>query len=121
MNIDDKKLEMVAAKRHKEVCKDANWRDAYAAYTKLEGIYMPGDELPIVIIRHTFPDEDLTDSHGNPIVRIRMECQSCNASGVMDIPYKDVQAKGSAPKPVVKDGRASNTMGGQDVSHKYKG
>lgn len=121
MNIDSKKLEMVAAKRHKEVCKDANWRDAYAAYTKLEGIYMPGDELPIVIIRHTFPDEDLTDSHGNPIVRIRMECQSCNASGIMDIPYKDVQAKGAAPKPVVKDERVANTMGGHDVSHKYKG
>lgn len=121
MNIDSKKLEMVAAKRHKEVCKDANWRDAYAAYTKLEGIYMPGDELPIVIIRHTFPDEDLTDSHGNPIVCIRMECQSCNASGVMDIPYKDVEAKGAASEPAVKDVRASNTMGGQDVSHKYKG
>lgn len=121
MNIDSKKLEMVAAKRHKEVCKDANWRDAYAAYTKLEGIYMPGDELPIVIIRHTFPDEDLTDSHGNPIVCIRMECQSCNASGVMDIPYKDVQAKGAAPEPAVKDERVANTMGGHDVSHKYKG
>lgn len=121
MHIDDKKLQMVAAKRHKEVCKDASWQDATAAYMMQQGVYMPGDELPLVIILHTFPDEDLTDAHGNPIVRVRMECQSCNASGIMDIPYEDVKAKDAAPKPVVKDSRSSNTMGGQDVSHKYKG
>lgn len=121
MHIDDKKLQLVAAQRHKEVCKDSSWQDAYAAYTKLEGIYMPGDELPIVIIRHTFPDEDLTDAHGNPIVRIRMECQSCNASGIMDIPYDEVATKPAKARPKAKDERSSNSMGGTDISHKYKG
>lgn len=121
MNIDDKKLQRVAARRHKEVCKDANWQDSIADQLRALGEYKPGDELPVVIILHIFPDDYLTDAHGNPIVRVRMECQSCNASGIMDIPYEDVKAKDAAPKPVVKDHRAANTMGGQDVSHKYKG
>lgn len=120
MDIDDKKLQKVAAKRHKDVCKDADWQDSIADQLKALGAYKPGDELPVVIILHIFPDEDLTDAHDNPLVRIRMECQSCNASGIMDIPYDEVASKPVRVKPKPKDGRASNVMGGRDISHKYK-
>ena len=121
MDIDDKKLQMAAAKRHKDVCKDADWQDSIADQLKFLGAYEPGDELPVVIILHIFPDEDLTDAHGKRLVRIRMECQSCNASGIMDIPYDEVATKPVKAKPKAKDERASNVMGGMDISHKYKG
>lgn len=121
MDIDDKTLQRVAAKRHKDVCKDADWQDSIADQLKFIGEYKPGDELPVVVILHIFPDEDLTDSHGNRLVRIRMECQSCNASGIMDIPYDEVATKPVKAKLKAKDERASNTMGGMDISHKYKG
>lgn len=121
MDIDDKTLQRVAAKRHRDVCKDADWQDSIADQLKCLGEYKPGDELPVVVILHIFPDEDLADAHGNRLVRIRMECQSCNASGIMDIPYDEVATKPVKAKPKAKDERASNTMGGMDVSHKYKG
>ena len=121
MHIDDKTLQRVAAKRHKAVCKDADWQNCVADQLKFLGEYKPGDELPVVIILHIFPDEDLTDAHGNRLVRIRMECQSCNASGIMDIPYDEVAAKSVKPKYKAKDERSSNIMGGMDISHKYKG
>lgn len=120
MDIDYQKLQKVAAKRHKDVCKDADWQDCIADQLKFYGAYEPGDELPVVIVLHIFPDEDLTDAHDHPLVRIRMECQSCNASGIMDIPYDEVASKPVRAKPASKDGRASNVMGGQDISHKYK-
>lgn len=121
MDIDDKTLQRVAAKRHKDVCKDADWQDSIADQLKFLGEYKSGDELPVVVILHIFPDEDLTDAHGNRLVRIRMECQSCNASGIMDIPYDEVAIKPVKAKPKAKGERASNTMGGMDISHKYKG
>lgn len=121
MDIDDKTLQRVVAKRHKAVCKDADWQDSIADQLKFLGAYEPGDELPVVIILHIFPDEDLTDAHGKRLVRIRMECQSCNASGIMDIPYDEVATKPVKAKPKAKDERASNVMGGMDISHKYKG
>lgn len=121
MNIDYKTLQRVVAKRHKAVCKDADWQASIADQLKFLGEYKPGDELPVVIILHIFPDEDLTDAHGNRLVRIRMECQSCNASGIMDIPYDEVAAKSVKSKYKAKDERSSNIMGGMDISHKYKG
>ena len=108
-NYDQRAVNAQASERHRNVCQ--------ASELLRESDYF----LPNVIVdleSHEFVLSE--DAHGHPVLRCWAECQDCNRSGYIDLPYTASLLLSShltsAPAPQTD---AANIMGGGDVSAQY--
>lgn len=108
-----------AGLQHRDTCKALSTvMDRYEWLKEARSDISDDYKNPFVYLRQG-DVEDTEDAHGNPIIRVWMECQECNVSGFMDIKaQKDFYIH---IKPEVKKtpSMAANRMGGPDVSEKY--